>query len=206
MHDAELGRDDEAASRMLLRVPNHALGAEDVCAVRVDVAARLEVHALAGAAAFWMDEQVRIAVLAASAIDVVRPDARVNVALSRPDVHGAASHLLEVGAEKHVGQEQDLFVLRDRPDHPLRVAGGAAVIAEGFDLGGGVDVGHDDRTGMLGLPCRELSRIDRGGERAAGLQVWDQHPFGRAQDHRGLRHEVHSAEHDHVGVGRGRLP
>src|SRR5438477_5055108 len=47
VHDAELGRDDEAARRMLLCVPDHPFGRHDVRALSVDVSAGLEVHALA---------------------------------------------------------------------------------------------------------------------------------------------------------------
>ena len=134
-----------------------------------------------------------------------RPDAGVHVTLARPDVHGATRHLLEVRAEEHVGQEQDLFVFGDRADHALGVAGGAAVVAERFHLGGRVDVRDDDRAGVLSLPGSELSGVDRRGKRAACRKVGDEHSLARAQDHRRLGHEVDTAEHDHVGSSRGRL-
>src|SRR5712691_5885833 len=74
MHDAKLGRDDEASGWVLLRVLHHPFRAQDVGAVRVDVAARLEVHALAGAATFGVNKQVGVAVVCASLVDVGGPD------------------------------------------------------------------------------------------------------------------------------------
>ena len=47
---------------------------------------------------------------------------------------------------------------------------------------------------------------DRVGERAAGIQVRQQHGLLRREDGRGLRHEVHAAEGDDLGLGaRGLL-
>ena len=63
-------------------------------------------------------------------------------------------------------------------------------------LGGGVDVGHDDGAGVLGLPGAQLVGGQRIGQRAAGVGVRDQHGLLRRQDLRGLGHEVHAAEHD----------
>ena len=50
-------------------------------------------------------------------------------------------------------------------------------------------------------------RLGRAGirQRAAGLQIWQQHGFVRAKNLGGLRHEVNAAEHDHLGVGGGGL-
>src|SRR5882672_11489577 len=200
VHDTELGRDDKAAGRVLLRVLDHAFGAEDVRAVGIYVAVRLEIHALAGAAAFRVDQQVRVAMLAASAVDVDGPDAGVDVTLALPHVHRAAGHLLEVGAEKHVGQKEDLFVFRDCADHALRIPRRAAVVAQRLHFGGGVYVRNDDRARVFGLPGSELGGVDGVGQRAARRQVWNEHSFGRTQDRRRLGHEVDSAEHDYVGV------
>ena len=81
---------------------DHPLGREDV---RAPVAER---HALARAAALGMDEQLGVRCLRLPALDVLRPDAGVDVALAEPDPELAARHLLEPEAEEHVGQEQDL--------------------------------------------------------------------------------------------------
>ena len=59
---------------------------------------------------------------------------------------------------------------------------------------------------MLRLPVAEGGRIDRRGERAACLEVGDEHGLLRAQDRRGLGHEVDAAEQDRLGVGGCRLP
>ena len=89
-------------------------------------------------------------------------------------------------------------------DHLDGVGRGAAVVGLGLDLGGRVDVHDDDRAGMRGLPVAQLLGGDRVGQRAAGVEVGDQHALVRAQDRGGLGHEVHAAEHDRLGVGARR--
>ena len=86
-----------------------------------------------------------------------------------------------------------------------RVRGGAAVVGLRLHLGGGVDVHDDDRAGVLGLPRAQLVGGDRVGQRAAGVEVGQQHGLLGAQDRGGLGHEVDAAEGDHVGVGGRRL-
>ena len=58
---------------------------------------------------------------------------------------------------------------------------------------------------MLGLPGAQLVGVDRVGERAAGVEVGDQHLLLGREDRGGLGHEVDAAEGDHLGVGVGRL-
>ena len=58
--------------------------------------------------------------------------------------------------------------------------------------------------------CSTFQAINCGGrdrvrKRAAGIEIGDQHELPRAQDRRGLGHEVHAAEDDRLGVGGGRL-
>ena len=55
--------------------------------------------------------------------------------------------------------------------------------------------------GCCGLPVAQLLGGDRVGQRAAGVEVGDQHGLVRAQDRGGLGHEVHAAERDHRRVG-----
>ncbi len=59
---------------------------------------------------------------------------------------------------------------------------------------------------MVRLPGAEVVRRDRGRQGAAGFQVRDQHALARRQHGRSLRHEVHAAENDYVGVGLCGLP
>ena len=77
-----------------------------------------------------------------------------------------------------------------------RVRRRAADVGLGLDRGRGVDVGHDDRAGMLGLPVSQFVGGDRVGKRAARPLIRDQHGLVRAEDLRRLSHEVHAAEHD----------
>ena len=127
----------------------------------------------------------------------------MDVALAGPDLHLAAGDPLEVGAEEHVGQKQDVAVGRHGLDHCARVAGGAAVVRERLHLGGRVHVADDDGAGVLGLPGSQLVGVDRRRQRAAGIEVGDQHRPRRRQDRGRLGHEVDAAEGDHVGLGTG---
>jgi hypothetical protein len=131
----------------------------------------------------------------------------VDVALAGPDVHAATCLPLDVGAEEHVRSEQDLGVVAVLVpyvlDHRDRVRRRAAVVGLRLDLGGRVHVHDDDGAGMLRLPCAQLIGRDRVGERAPGLEIGEQHRLLRGEDRGRLRHEVDTAEDDHLAA-RGR--
>ena len=97
------------------------------------------------------------------------------------------------------------MILGNRLDDRLRVSGRAAVVALGLHLGGRVHVGDDDRARVLRLPRAQLVGGDRRGERAAGVEVGDEHGLLGAEDRRGLGHEVDAAEDDRLRVGAGGL-
>ena len=54
---------------------------------------------------------------------------------------------------------------------------------------------------VCGLPRRHLRSRSGVGERAAGVHVRDEHDASRVQDLCRLRHKVHTAKDDHIGVG-----
>ena len=184
-------------------------GGEHVRVVGVHVARRHVLHHLGGAAALGMDQELGAGVLGPHVGDVRRPDSGVHVALAVPHLHPAAGHALHVRAEPHVGAEQDLGVVAvlapDVLHHLDRVRRRAAVVGLGLDLGRGVHVHHHERARVLGLPGAQLVGGDRVGERAAGVEVGEQHRLVGRQDRGRLRHEVDAAEGDHVGLGVGRL-
>jgi hypothetical protein len=110
-----------------------------------------------------------------------------------------------MGAEEHVGAEEDLAIRWDRPDHGLGVRGGAAIVRQRLDLGRRVHVRHDNRTRVLGAPHAQLIGVDGGGERTARLEVGQEYRLLRRKDRGRLGHEVDPAEDDHRGVGPRRL-
>ena len=124
-------------------------------------------------------------------------------------VQGPPGRLLDVGAQEHVRSEQDLDVVAvlgvDVLDDLHGVGRRAAVVGQRLDLGGRIDVHHHDRPGVLGLPTMQLRSGDRIGQRAAGVEIRDQHALLGAQDRGRLGHEVHAAEHDGLGPGLRRL-
>src|SRR6266508_199563 len=152
-----------------------------------------------------MDEQLGVGCFGLPALDVRRPDARVDVALAHPDVQLPARDLLEPEPEVQIRQEQDLAVARDCFDYRFRVARRAAVIRLRLDRSRRVDVGDHDCAWIFRLPVPQLVGRDRRCERTAGVEVGNEHGLVRREDLRGLGHEVDAAEDDRVGIGRGRL-
>ncbi len=157
----------------------HAAGGEHVGVLGVHVAGGHVLHDRRRAAALGVDQELGARVGRAHVGDVGGPDAGVHVALAGPHVHAPAGDLLDVGAQEHVGAEQDLGVgpvlAPDVLDHLDRVRGGAAVVGLGLDLGGGVHVHDHHGARVLGLPGAQLVGGDRVGQRAAGVQVGQQH-------------------------------
>ena len=138
---AGLGGHDERVRVGLARVLEHAAGGEHVGVLGVDVARGHVLHDRGRAAALGVDQELGARVGLTHVGDVAGPDARVHVALAGPDVHPPPGDLLDVGAEEHVGAEEDLGVVAVlAPDvlHDLhRVGRRAADVALRLDLGGG---------------------------------------------------------------------
>ena len=82
---------------------------ESMCTpVGVDVTGGDVLHHAGRAAALGVDQEVGAGVRGAHRRDVGRADPGVDVALAVPDVQSTAERALDVGAEEHVGPEQDL--------------------------------------------------------------------------------------------------
>src|SRR5207248_5146626 len=128
------------------RVGEHAPGGEHVHSARGYISGGHVLHDAGRAAALRVDEEVGLGMRRPRGLDVAGADARVHVALAVPHVHAPAELLLDVGAQPHVGPEEDLGVLAVGLEyvahHRDRIGRRAAVIRQGLDLGGGVDV-HD---------------------------------------------------------------
>ncbi len=154
--------------------------------------------------ALGMGEDPDAGVLATQQPDLLRPEALVHLAVTLPedDLHvGAAGH---VAAQVLVGQEDDPLAA-ERLDDLDRVGRGAADVRLRLHRRRGVDVGHHRHPRIALAQQAHVGGGDRGGQRAARLQVGDQDRLLRAQELGGLGHEVHAAEHDDLGVGLGRL-
>ncbi len=193
VQDARLGRDAQPGSVGLPGVADHALGRQDVGPVVG------ERHRLAGATALGMDQQVRGRVLRRHPVDVLGPDAGMDVALAHPDGQLATRDPLQPEAQEHVRQEQDLAVGGDGIDDRLGVARRAAIVRLCLHRRRGVDIGHDHRIRVLRLPGDELLGGDGVGQRAARVEVRDEHRLLGAEHGRGLGHEMDAAERDDRG-------
>ena len=178
----------------------HPARREDLDPVCRDRTAAGQVERGGRAAALGVHEQLGVGVCGGLRGQLGAVDARVDVALPRPDVHVLPTQgPADVRAEELVGQEQHLPLRRDRGHHLHGVAGRAADVGLGLHRCGRVDVADDDGPGVLGLPCAQLVDGDRVGERAAGAGVRDEHGLVRREDLGRLRHEVHTTEDDRRG-------
>ena len=109
--------------------------------------------------------------------------------------------ILDPAAQIAIGCKQNWSVGRQLAHEIHGVTAGADQIALGLHRRTAIDVTHHEVVGMLSSESgKRISRavICQG---AAGLQIWQQNSFLRAEDLGGLGHEVHAAEHDHVRIG-----
>jgi hypothetical protein len=131
-------------------------------------------------------------------------DPRMGGAVAGPQDELAAEGFLDDGAEMLVGDEDDVVAFV-APDDVHGVAGGAAAVAFGLHLGGGVDVADDLGAGVAGLEFAQLVAGDHVGHGAAGAGVGQEDGLAGIQDGGGFGHEMHAAEHDDAGGDLGGL-
>jgi hypothetical protein len=98
-----------------------------------------------------------------------------------------------VGCEHHL-------LIRERLDDLHRVRRRADDVGQRLHVGGAVDVADHGVIRILLEPLREQRRGTAVGERAARVEIRDHDDLVGVEDLRGLRHEVHAAEADHVGL------
>lgn len=110
------------------------------------------------------------------AFDVFGPDGRVHVAFAQPEVEMSTGDVLDVEAEEHVGQEQNLALGGNGAHDIDGVRRSAAVVALGLHGRVGVDVGDDDAVGMFRAPGTHLPGGNRDRERAPRQRIGKQDP------------------------------
>ncbi len=84
--------------------------------------------------------------------------------------------------------------------HLQRVGRGAADVHLRLHVGRCIDIGHDRHAGETLAQQPHVGAGDARSQRAAGALVRDQDRLVRIEDLRGLRHEVHAALNDDVGL------
>ena len=192
MEDAGLGRDDELLLGARARALDQAARRGDECGVAKDavVALRMRDHLGLGI----LRDQLEQAALAERLVDDAGTFPQHEVRAIRL--------LLHERTEVAIRREHDLLIA-ERLDDLHRVGRRADHVRERLHLGRAVDVA-DDRVARVALqPVLERGRGAAIGERAACLEVRDDHDLVRVQDLRGLGHEVNAAERDHIGLGPG---
>jgi hypothetical protein len=106
-----------------------------------------------------------------------------------------------------IGHEEDVAIGRRASHNLLGVAARADDVGKRLHAGAAIDVG-DDVIIFVGVLVEErLQFVGRagGGKRTAGVQIRQEDTLRRVNDFRRLRHEVHSAKEDDIGVRLGRL-
>ena len=149
--------------------------------------------------AFWMGEHHDSGMAGAKLADVLGREAFMHLAVAGPGDDLDPGFGGDVLRQVLVGQHDDL---RDAEalDDLLRIAGGAADIALSLHGGGRVHVGDDGHARIALAQQTDVGGGDRGGERAAGAGVGDQHALGRVQKLGGLGHEVDAGQDDDARI------
>ena len=130
----------------------------------------------------------------------------VHFAGALPEEQIPAGFAADPVAKVFVGSENDFAVFGQAVDDLNGVGGGDAVVGEGFDGGGGVDIIDDEVVRMGVDEGFEFIRRGTFGEGAAGGEVGKQHGFVRGKHFGGFRHEVDPAEDNDLGVVVGGFP
>src|SRR5205807_8936642 len=127
---------------------------------KVEVALLGEVEELCDTPAFRVDQEFRVPVFFELPVNDVRCDPSVDMTLSRPDLHLPLGLLHNIGAQKHVWQEDNLAIPRNTIHHLHGVASGAGVVAPGLHLRRRVNVRNDDSALMSFLPSPQSVSVN----------------------------------------------
>ncbi len=151
-----------------------------------------------------MGQDLHVGIARAIFAQLVRGEALMHLAVALPgdDLHRRLRR--HPAGEKLVGDE-DHLVDAEALHHLHRVRRGATDVALRLHVGGGVDIGDDRHAGETLAQEADVLAGDRGGERAAGTQIRNQHDLVGVQEFRGLGHEVDAGLHDDAGLGLGGL-
>ena len=129
----------------------------------------------------------------------------VHMAAAVPEQHLPAGDRVDIRPQVLVGTEDELGVLREGVDNLLGVAAGHHHIGQRLDGRRGVHVADHLIAGMLVLELPQVFGAARVGQRTACVEVGAEHHLLRRENLTGLGHEMHTAHHDHVGIGLGSL-
>ena len=155
--------------------------------------------------AFGMGDHLRLRMLQLQLQQGLLAEGFVHGAAPRPQRQFTPALALHPTPQVAVRREQHRPVLRQLPHQINGIAAGADQVALGLHRRRAVDVTHHHVVGMLGPERRELIGWAVIGQGAAGIEIRQHHCLLGAEDLGGLRHEMNTAERDHIGVGAGRL-
>ena len=156
-----------------------------------------------------MGEDFRARIGLAHLGDVGGGEALVHFAAALPGDDADARLPGDIAGEELVGEQDhpiDAPLGRHGLHHLDGVGAGAADVGLRLHRGGGVDVGDHRQARVTLLDQPHVFRGDRGGQRAAGEEVGDEHRLFRRKHLGGLRHEMDAGLHNNAGVAARRLP
>ena len=110
-------------------------------------------------------------------------------------------HLLgDPTAQVAIGREEHLVVVQ-AAHHRHRIGRSAANMGFGFDLSGGIDIGHHRVIGIVLLPIVEALGCDRISQRTTRTKMRQEHLLRRAHNLGRFGHKMHAAKDDDIGFG-----
>jgi len=188
---AAFGDDDDVFHRCVFAVGDHLFGRANFVGQQTD-----------GLRAFRVGDDESVGKFRLDAADRFAGELDVDVTRTLPEIHFPTGLLHDPCAKIGVGDEKDRAVNRCLVDNFHRVAGSANDIAESFHTRRAVDVG-DDVVVLLGVFDEIRFELIGGAgllERATGVGIGKDDDFSGVHDFRSFRHEMDTAENDHVRI------
>jgi len=131
---------------------------------------------------------------------IFTPNPRMDMTFAEPDIQLAPRRALDMCTQEHVGDEEDQSIFWQARNYFYGVRARATDVGHGLHCCTGIHVGNDDSVRVLLATGPHVLRVDRLGERTAGLEIRQQNRFLGIQNRRGLDHEMHATENDDVGI------
>ena len=129
----------------------------------------------------------------------------VYMAATIPELHISSCYTIDIVAQIVVGTKDNLLILWKSINYLLGIAAGHNTVGQGLHGSSSIHIAHYLIARMLFLIFLQILCLAAIGKRTAGIQVWAKHCLVRAQELAGLRHEMNTTHHHHLGIGLGSL-
>ena len=156
-----------------------------------------------GVGAFRMRDHRRVWILLANFANAPGRELDVHVTSPLPQIHFAPSPLHHPRAQILIGHEKNISIVRRGAHNFVRVTARADHVRLRLHARAAIDVGDHIIifVGVFLEKGRQFFWRARFRERAASIEIGQNHSLGRVNDLRGFGHEMNATEENHVRVG-----